>query len=555
MTKRFLLLLMPLWFLAIQAKAEYFSITRYDINVTFAADGSADFVETIEVRFTEPRHGIFRFIPYRDNINGHELDRLIKDISVDGFKFTTSKVENNNIEIRIGDADTYVEGTQLYRISYHVVNPLNFFDDDHSEFYWDLLGISWPVEIENVTYQLNFPDQVSLTNDQVKGYTGSSGAAGQDVIYKVSPKKVEGSTTRKFMPGEGLTVGVFFPKGTFQAMSDWSYFLERHGLLLAPFFFIFSGLLARFFARNKKQTIMTEYFPPEGVSPAVAGGFVDDSVDNNDVLCLIPHLANHGYLRLEVQEGGFLRKDDITFFKLKEAGPELFAFEKEFFNALFSTGDQVELKNLKDKFHTHMTGVKASVKDWIMAQGWYEADQKAMGCTTGIGGLVALAWGGYAVFARQNMDGFALIATGFILFYFASKFNKRSPAGNETYRKLEGFRLFVKKAEKPVIERLMKEDPLYYDKTMPFALAFGYLKQWNTQFQGLLTQPPSWYGSPGMHGAALGQSWGNFSESFPSEINSIGSVFNSAPSSSGSGGGGGGGFSGGGSGGGGGGSW
>ena len=447
-----------------------------------------------------------------------------------------------------------MEGTQVYRIRYHVVNPLNFFDDDHSEFYWDLLGISWPVEIDNVTYQLNFPDQVRLTNDQVKGFTGSSGSAGQDIKYMVSPKKVEGSTTRKFMPGEGLTVAVLFPKGTFQAMSDWSYFLERHGLLLAPFFFLFSGLLARFIARNKKQTIMTEYFPPEGVSPAVAGGFVDDSVDNNDVLCLIPHLANHGYLRLEVKEGGFLRKDDITFFKLKEAGPELFAFEKEFFNALFSTGDQVQLKNLKDKFHTHMTGVKSSVKDWIMAQGWYEPDQKAMGCTTGIGGLIALAWGGYAVFARQNMDGFALIATGFILFYFASKFNKRSPAGNETYRKLEGFRLFVKKAEKPVIERLMKEDPLYYDKTMPFALAFGYLKQWNTQFQGLLTQPPSWYGSPGMHGAALGQSWGNFSESFPSEINSIGSVFNSAPSSSGSGGGGGG-FSGGGSGGGGGGSW
>ncbi|MBP6680651.1 MAG: hypothetical protein KA166_05635 [Saprospiraceae bacterium] len=58
-----------------------------------------------------------------------------------------------------------------------------------------------------------------------------------------------------------------------------------------------------------------------------------------------------------------------------------------------------------------------------------------------------------------------------------------------------------------------------------------------------------------MHGAYLGQSWNTFSESFPSEINSIGSAFTSAPSSSGSGGGGGGGFSGGGSGGGGGGSW
>jgi uncharacterized membrane protein len=554
MTKHFLLLLLSLWFITNEARAEYFTITRYAIDVTFAADGSADFVETIEVSFSERRHGIFRFIPYRDNINGSNVDRLIKDVDVDGFKFSTSK-ENTNLVIKIGDADTYVEGMQTYRIRYHVVNALNFFDDKHSEFYWDLLGTSWPVVIENVTFKLSFPDKVNLTSEQARSFSGAAGSSGHDVEVQVKPRSFEGKTTRKFMPEEGLTVAVFFPAGAFEAMSDWSYFLERHGLLLAPFFFIFAGLLARFMARNRPQTIMTEYFPPDGISPAIAGGFVDHSVDSNDVLCLIPHLANQGYLRLEAKEGGFLRKSDITFYKLKEAGPELFEFEKEFFNALFATGHQVRLQDLKDKFHTHLTGVQASVKAWIMAQGWYEPDQKAMGCMTGIGGLAALGWGGYAVFAQQNLDGFALIATGLLLFYFASRFNKRSPAGNKTYQRLEGFRQFVKKAERPVIERLMKDDPLYYDKTMPYALAFGYLKQWNHQFEGLLTQPPSWYGAPGMHGAYMGQSWNTFSESFPSEINSIGSVFSSAPSSSGSGGGGGGGFSGGGSGGGGGGSW
>lgn len=555
MTKRLLLLILPLWLFTAQVKAEYFTITRYDIGVTFAADGSADFVETIEVRFTEPRHGIFRFIPYHDVINGKGVDRLIKDIGVDGFKFTKSKEENYNLLIKIGSADTYVEGTQVYRINYHVVNPLNFFEDGHTEFYWDLLGTKWPVEIENVSFKLTFPEQVNLTNDKVRAFSGAEGSTAQDIELQIRARSVDGKVARKLMPGEGMTVACYFDKGTFVEMSSWSYFLEKHGLLLAPFFFIFGGMLARYIARNKRQTIMTEYFPPEGISPAIAGGFVDHSVDSNDVLCLIPHLANQGYLRLEVKEGGFLRKNDITFFKLKEAGSELFEFEKQFFNALFATGNQVELDDLKDKFHTHMAGVQASVKAWIMQQGWYEPDQKAMGCMTGLGGLAALGWGAFAVFAQQNLDGIALMATGLLLFYFASRFNKRSPDGNKTYQKLEGFRQFVKKAEKPVIERLMKEDPLYYDKTMPFALAFGYLKQWNHQFEGLLTQPPSWYGSPGMHGAYLGQSWNTFSESFPSEINSIGSAFSSAPSSSGSGGGGGGGFSGGGSGGGGGGSW
>jgi uncharacterized membrane protein YgcG len=133
--------------------------------------------------------------------------------------------------------------------------------------------------------------------------------------------------------------------------------------------------------------------------------------------------------------------------------------------------------------------------------------------------------------------------------------NKRSVAGNKSYQKFEGFRQFVAKAERPVIERLLKEDPLYYDKTMPYALAFGYLKQWNHQFEGLLTQPPSWYTGPAVYMHDPMRSWSTFSESFPSEMNNIGSVFSSSPSSSGSSGGGGGGFSGGGSGGGGGSSW
>ena len=553
MTKRIWLLLLPVWLAATTVKAEYYTITRFDVAVSFSADGTADFVETIEVRFSESRHGIFRFIPLVAELQGKRLEYILQDIKVDGFKFSTSK-ENNNLVIKIGDADKYVDGTQIYRIHYHVLNPLNFFED-HSEFYWDLLGSSSPVDIDSSTIHITFPEKVSLTRDHVRAYTGAAGSTNQDVALDIRSNSIEGRTTRKFYPGEALTLAVFFPKDTFQPLSSWTYFLKVHGLLLAPVFFILSGIMAMFFARNRRQTIMTEFFPPEGISPAIAGGFVDHSVDNNDVLCLIPHLANSGYLRLEVREGGFLQKDDITFFKLKEAGPELFEFERAFFNALFASGDQVELKSLKDKFHVHLTSVKSSVKAWIMAQGWYEPDQKSMGCMTGIGGLVALAWGGFAAFARQNPDGFALIITGFILFFFASRFNKRSPKGNETYRHLEGFRQFVKKAERPVIERLMKEDPSYYDKTMPFALAFGYLKQWNNQFQGLLTEPPSWYGAPGMHHAAMGQSWSNFSESFPSEISSMGSVFNSTPSSSGSGGGGGGGFSGGGGGGGGTGSW
>ena len=552
---RLILLCLSFFFLTSGARAEYFIIKNFDVIVNFTDDGYANFDETIEVEFSEPRHGIFQFIPYKGIVNDRAVTWVFKDIEVDGYKFTTSK-ENNNIVIKIGDADVLVDGRQVYHIRFKVLNTLNFFEKN-IEFYWDVLGVAWPTDIQNFSFDLKFPEKVQLSADDVLCYTGAAGSRGHDVELQVFPNEVKGKTTRVFSPGEAVSVAVNLEAGTFQPMSGLTSFWQIHSLLIAPLFFLLAAFFAKFFARNQKQPIMTEYFPPDGVSPVIAGGFIDNSVDNNDVLSLIPHLANKGYLRLESKEekGFFKNKNNITFYKLKEAGSDLMAFESQFFNALFSTGSLVELTDLKDRFYTQLAAVKASVKAWISSQGWYSADQQAFGCVTGIVGLISLAWGAYALFAKQNMDGIALIISAFIIFFIASRFHKRTPAGNETYRKLEGFRQFVAKAERPVIERLMKDDPLYYDKTMPFALAFGYLSQWNKQFEGLLTQPPSWYTGPVMYGSGMNQSWNTFSESFPSEISNIGSVFGSSPSSSSSGGGGGGGFSGGGGGGGGGGSW
>lgn len=537
------------------ALAEYFTIRQYDVNVRITEEGYADFEEILRVEFTQPRHGIFRFIPYRDDIGGKRVDRFFEDIGVEGFKFSTFK-ENLNVVVKIGDANTYVDGMQTYRITYRVINPLNFFEQN-IEFYWDLIGTSWEVPIDRINFTVTFPDRVILTRDDVRCFTGAAGQAGTDVTFNVRPNGVSGQTTRAFGYNEGMTVAVNLDKGAFKPMSGWRWFLKRHSLLLAPLAFLLAGFYALFHARNRRLTIMTEYFPPEGISPAIAGGFVDHSVDSNDVLSLIPHLANKGYLRFEVEEGkGLFAKDKVTFVRLKDAGEDLLPFENHFFNALFSYGDRVQLESLKNKFYVHLGAVQSSVKGWIHNQGWYETGQKKLAAFVGFAGVLALGWGLYALFARQNTDGFALIGTGVVLFFLATRFNKRTPEGNKTYQRLEGFRQFVEKAERPVIERLLKDDPHYYDKTMPYALAFGYLKQWNRMFDGLLTEPPSWYGGPMMHTGSMHNSWQTFSESFPSEVSKIGSVFSSSPSSSGSGGGGGGGgFSGGGSGGGGGGSW
>ena len=43
---------------------EYFTIRDYVIDVKVNKDASLDITENILVHFTEPRHGIFRMIPF-----------------------------------------------------------------------------------------------------------------------------------------------------------------------------------------------------------------------------------------------------------------------------------------------------------------------------------------------------------------------------------------------------------------------------------------------------------------------------------------------------------
>src|SRR5690349_1021659 len=113
MLKRLIAVFIPFFLFAVQVRAEYYSIKQYHIDVHFTDEGYADFDEVIEVEFTSPRHGIFRFIPMRDNINNKRVDRLITDVDVEGYKFSTSK-ENNNLILKIGDANVLVDGRQVY---------------------------------------------------------------------------------------------------------------------------------------------------------------------------------------------------------------------------------------------------------------------------------------------------------------------------------------------------------------------------------------------------------------------------------------------------------
>jgi len=128
------------------------------------------------------------------------------------------------------------------------------------------------------------------------------------------------------------------------------------------------------------------------------------------------------------------------------------------------------------------------------------------------------------------------------IFMFYKNMGARTRKGTATLRYLLGFKEFVEKVESNKIRLLLKEDPKYLDKTLPYAVLFGVSEHW-FKFYIELEQTPLWYNGNryGLH---------NLNDTIYNGFNTTEHY-----SESSSGGFSGGGFSGGGSGGGGGGSW
>lgn len=540
------------------AKSEYFVINDYKVNMKiYGSEGFFEVTEVIEVEFSEPRRGIFRKIPYRYRIDGKEVKIDIYGVGVDGFSFK-SYTEGNDFVIRIGDPDVYVEGKQSYTIHYKVKKAFLFMED-HTEFYWNILGNEWPVDIKSVQYSVVLDQAMPMTEKDYFVYTGLRGEKGQDASIQYYVDRFEGASTRPFGPNEGLTLAINLPLDYVKRPSEWEILWEKYGTTgLGGILFLFiTGWFYRTWSRYGKDypiVRMVQYMPPKELNPAEAGILIDEKADNVDILALLPYWAHNGLIQIKKIPKSWA-KDDHELIKLKSLPSDAGPYEKIVFDGLFNSGNSVLVSSLKDNFYQHMQSAKASLKTHLDTMGVYYPVSIKYQLYSAIAAVVlAVLAVGLAILFNSVAIGIGLGLSSIVGFIFANYMLKKNEKGVRLYQQVLGFKMFVKAAEKDKLERMLKEDPEYFEKTLPYAMIFGYAKPWSKKFDGLLTEPPKWYVTPGgyYHGAFMPSEFGS---SFESSIHDIQSVFTSAPSSSGGGSFSGGGSSGGGFGGGGGGSW
>jgi len=156
-------------------------------------------------------------------------------------------------------------------------------------------------------------------------------------------------------------------------------------------------------------------------------------------------------------------------------------------------------------------------------------------------GIPDITFPGWSALLMDSLIPVLLLQSGLML--FAWQMPRRTLIGARVLRELLGFREFMRRAEAPRLRALLKEDPNYFEQTLPYAALFGLVDEWASCFEGLANMP-EWYS-------------GNRLNHLGRDISSLSSTgMSSSPPPSKSGGfSGGGGSSGGGGGGGGGGSW
>jgi len=315
-----------------------------------------------------------------------------------------------------------------------------------------------------------------------------------------------------------------------------------------------------FFGRNRKPLIVVRYYPPEGLTPAEIGWLYDDKIHNRDMISLIYYWAADGYLEIEEIPGNGRRskKMDYKLRKLRNLSLDAKDFERTLFNGLFSGRNEVVVSRLVNKFFTHMDTSRKQLEKHGRQSEFYIPGTRGFGsCLIVLGflflvGTVVMGVTGFIIEDQSITVAALILAIG--LFVAGRMMPKKGQFGFKKYEKILGFKEFIEKAEMDRLRLLIDEDPKYFEKTIPYAVAFGLAEEWSEKFEGLLSQSPSWFKSssgtdrfsPVHFTNGIDRSMQNMTRTLSSRPSSSGSSSGSGGSSFGVGFSSGGGFSGGG---------
>ena len=529
-------MLMPI---AAFADSGGYTTSAFDVDVVTDENHVFHVTEEIHVDFNEYRHGIYRFIP------GGENQYCVKNISVEDYEYE-NYVENGNEVIKIGSADDYVYGPQVYRIHYDIVGYKDS-DETKDTLAIDLLPTGWKTDIESAKATITFPKKI----DDIQVYSGRYKDTEDEGYFLVSNDRTSlTAVSRDVLPeGVGLTIRADLPEGYWVNPLDRSKSLPGVYGVLGALAALMLGLWVAV-GRDKAVIKPVEFYPPDKMDPLQVAYIANDKVEPKDTAAMFMYFANKGYLKV-IQED----KKRFRLEYLKAIADEEKLHAKSIFHDLFDGGRKsVDLKKLPDGLGETVAKIGKDVEASFgeNARAFTTGSKVGRGIGTviclvlpliaglactyiGFGGLgiavlttvIALLIGLFSRKLIRSADGFggkkkpakliinaiillalilaqtvilfldfpllAAVFLGAMLIALVSTMFVRQRVNNDIYGRVLGFRDFIKTAEYDRLKMLSEEDPEYFFNIMPYAYVFGMSNKWADKFANFHIPKPSWY--------------------------------------------------------------
>lgn len=546
------------------------SITDYRVTIEVQTDRSILVKEdiTVHVLGEQIKRGITRAFPKRnDNAAPGQAENQAYDILIvtrDGAEEPYSmRSEGQNQVMYIGEKDVLLEpGTYTYHLEYTSPNQVALLEE-MDEITWNAIGEENTLTTENAVVTVILPNGTTVI--QSAAYTGAYGQQGTDFTKEeLFSGEVTFKTTQPLAAGSGLTVSVGFPKG----VTDQPGLVATWGSLLATLLgglgFLFYGFTSwrKHGIDPPKPAVYPIFSPPNELSPAALSYLHHKMVTAKGLSASIISLAIKGYLTLNMEEksGFFTKSKEYSIRKTDlcppDTGSDLSSEEQRLYHSLFANSDDVLLNGTYNaQVGAAKTAHESAISQEHRAFLWEGHNLQRLIPLV----LIYLATMGAGIFLSQQVGaaelalpfliGFGIL--GFIgLFVYGYLINQPSPEKVKLQSEIEGFKLYLKMAEKDRLQLLNPPEMTvgHFEALLPYAFALGLQHNWSGKFSSILEAAhyqPSWNNNQAYF-------YGN---SFGSDFESSVSGTANPPSESSGGSSGGGGFSGGGGGGGGVGGW
>lgn len=497
----------------------YQSVT---ISCTVDESGRAYFQETLELSIVGSVQEIAFTFPSD-----------AKSPKVDGYK-TKSSTENG-VRVLTVSSDTGFTGVQTFQLSFNQSGLVTAGEASQTIQLPLLSPQAYP--IEQLSFSVTFPESFSSSPSFESGYY-------KDVIEDLmtvssSGGVVTGITTTVLNDNETLTMSLTLPEGYFSG-----HFGEGIGSIVLLVLSVVFVLLALAYwwrlLRNKTLRVSARSLPPDGVNPGdlpflLAGGDADFNM-------LLSYWASLGYVSFFINQAGH-----VIIRRRMEMGNERRPYERKLFLLLFGNESYCDGASL----HYKKVGSKAMA---VIPRYWIRRvyDKRsgspflaqllccmACACSTTLAMdalapeslhflfLIASFIAGFAFsyclqkaasayylndWVRTGIGvscGFLLLLVGLlggaglitVVAGGASAFvgwqtahgGRRKPEGDDIVAQTLGFRRFLLNATDHHAQQMLRRDPQYFYKMLPYAEAMGQGRRFTALFHGVRLEACPWY--------------------------------------------------------------